>query len=432
MTRLASIAVAALLAIGAPMAPLAPAQTVGATTPEPAPTFTAEQWREDLDQLVRELPEKHLNAFSRRSRDDFEAQAAKLRADLDAMTDTDRALALSRLVASLGDGHTMIDITPYQVASPLFPIGLMPASDGFLIAAAPSSSPEMLGCELVAINDVPMAEVLDRLATLYSWENRATKEARLRQWLAMGEAHRFLGITPSAEEATVSFRALEPGAPIQTAVIAGVPRADMGVHVTPLSRPTPGVAELSRRRDNRAMWFDFVPGEPIMYLRYDRCADDRQMSIRQYTDSVLLRLDAGGVERLIIDLRANGGGNSALLNPFINALAKRPVFKERGSLIVLTGRDTYSSAQLNADALRRNAGAVVIGGPTGQKPNAYGEVRSFTLKNTGLPVYYSTKFFKTDQDDPESMMPDVLIEPTMADLAAGRDVVLEAAVEFKP
>lgn len=426
--RLHTLLVTALALL---LPPLAAAQ-LGANPPAQPTPLTVEQWREDLDQLVRELPEKHLNAFFHTPREQFEADAARLRERFDALSETDRALSMARLVATLGDAHTSLDITRFQISSPLFPLGLYPASDGVLIIAAPSAHPQMAGAEILAINDVPIAEVIDRISTLYAWENQALKKAWLRQWVSMGEAHRFLGVTPTADEAVITFRSLEPDAAPQTASIRAVPRSELGVSIVAMPRPAPSVAAISQRRDPRAMWFDRVPDTDALYLRYDRCADDPKVTIREYADSVLVRLGQGDVKRLIIDLRANGGGNSALLDPFIDALAQRPDFKEPGSLIVLVGRNTFSSGQLNADALRRRAGAVVIGEPTGQKPNAHGEVRTFILANTGLNVYYSTKFFRTDPADPESMMPDVLIEPTMRDIVSGRDSAFEAAIAFTP
>jgi hypothetical protein len=413
------------------LSPLATGQ-LGSNPPSEAAPITAEQWREALDGLVRALPDVHPNAFFRTPREKFEADAARLSEQFDTLSETDRALSMARLVASLGDPHTSLNISRFQAASPLFPLGLYPASDGVLIIAAPSAHPEMAGAEIIAINDLPISDVIDRIATLYAWENQALKKAWLRQWVSMGEAHRFLGITPTADEARITFRTLDPDAETRTVTVRAVPRSDLGVSIVAMPRPAPSVAAISQRRDPRAMWFDLVPDTDSLYLRYERCANDPQVSIREYTDSVRVRLRQGDVKRLIIDLRANGGGDSSLLEPFIAGLANQPEFRERGSIIVLVGRNTFSSAQLNADSLRRRAGAVVIGEPTGQKPNHYGEVRVMGFPHIDLPVLYSTKFFQTDPADPESMMPDVLIEPTMRDIVSGRDSAFEAAIAFTP
>jgi C-terminal processing protease CtpA/Prc len=170
----------------------------------------------------------------------------------------------------------------------------------------------------------------------------------------------------------------------------------------------------------------------MLYVRYDRCNDDKTRSIKQYSEDLIARLDQGGVTRLIFDLRKNGGGNSALLDPLIGQLGRRPEFKVKGSLITLIGPGTFSSAQLNAVKLRDQAHSVLIGGSTGQKPNAYGEIKHFDLPNSRIAVWYSTKRFVTEPGDPPSTMPDILAETTIVDYLSGRDPALEAAMAYHP
>src|SRR4029450_7422938 len=95
---------------------------------------------------------------------------------------------------------------------------------------------------------------------------------------------------------------------------------------------------------------------------------------------------------------------------FIMCLQFRARPHKPGAVIVLIGRGTFSSAQLNAAKLKSDANATLIGEPTGQKPNAYGEVRSFTLPHSQIPVNYSTKHFQTESGDRPSMEPDVRVE----------------------
>lgn len=99
---------------------------------------------------------------------------------------------------------------------------------------------------------------------------------------------------------------------------------------------------------------------------------------------------------------------------------------------MLIGRNTFSSAELNAEELKTKNGAILIGSPTGQKPNAYGEVQAFELPHSKIKIGYSTKYFYRSDEDPESLMPDVLVEQSSEDLFSGRDVVLEAALDYAP
>ncbi len=43
---------------------------------------------------------------------------------------------------------------------------------------------------------------------------------------------------------------------------------------------------------------------------------------------------------------------------------------------------------------------ILVGEPTGGKPNSYGEISSFLLPNSGLVVNYSTKYFEQVSGDP--------------------------------
>ena len=167
-----------------------------------------------------------------------------------------------------------------------------------------------------------------------------------------------------------------------------------------------------------------------VYIRYSRCQDDPVQPFAAFTTDVLSRIDANprAVTRVVIDLRTNGGGNSAVIDPLLDGLRKRR-FTGRARLAVLVGPATFSSAMMNALTLRRNLGAQLIGEPLGEKPNSYGEVRTMTLPNSQVTIQYSTKFFRLERSgDPMTVEPDITVTQTLADFLAGRDAVLERAL----
>jgi C-terminal processing protease CtpA/Prc len=139
-------------------------------------------------------------------------------------------------------------------------------------------------------------------------------------------------------------------------------------------------------------------------------------------------VDTEKVKRIVIDLRHNGGGNSGIFAPFLEELKKRQEFLQKESIYVLIGRRTFSSAILNAIDLKKQTPAIFVGEPTGGKPNHYGEVQSFRLPQSGLPVTYSIKYFQVVDDDPESLVPDLLIEQKISDYLRKGDPVLESVL----
>lgn len=77
--------------------------------------------------------------------------------------------------------------------------------------------------------------------------------------------------------------------------------------------------------------------------------------------------------------------------------------------------------------------AILVGEPTGGKPNGFGEVKQATLPNSNLAIYYPVKSFHPISDaDPESIMPDIPVRLTLEDFLAGHDPVLEAALSHSP
>jgi hypothetical protein len=178
-------------------------------------------------------------------------------------------------------------------------------------------------------------------------------------------------------------------------------------------------------------WYTHLPEEKLVFIRYERCQDDPKKPMLAFTNEVLKFIDENDIDKVVFDVRNNGGGNSMVAQPLILGLQSRDKINKKGHLFVIIGRATFSSAQLNANDFRKRTNAILVGEPTGQKPNAFGEVKSFTLPNSGLVVQYSTKRFHNDDADPPSMMPDVLIEQTSQDFFAGRDVVMERILEWK-
>ena len=74
---------------------------------------------------------------------------------------------------------------------------------------------------------------------------------------------------------------------------------------------------------------------------------------------------------------------------------------------------------------------MLVGKPTGGAINHYGEVKTFTLPESGLYASYSTKLFIQDKNAaPGSIMPDVLVEFTVDDLRSGHDVQTAACLDM--
>lgn len=394
-----------------------------------APALSPGQWQADLDTLAIELPRRHTNAFARTSEPDFTRSVAELRERIPSLDTPAIVLGMARVVASLRDAHTLLETSKYAFTFRRYPLAFTPFKDGVLVTASAPQREELRGLVLKSIDGMPVEQAIDRVATVYPWENTPAKLHKLRDTLANATVLRVTGVTRGEENAVFEFSMPKTGQTIAeniSSLLASEVRLE---HVRLLPK---GPATITFQRRGPSLWWDVLPGTHTLYVRYDRCTNDLDGKVDSYAHAVEERLDQGGITQLIIDLRTNGGGDSSLLDPFIGRLSRRTDLKPRGARIALIGRATFSSAQMNAVALKSRAGALLVGGPTGQRPNAFGEVKSFELPNSGLKVQYSTKYFMTEEGDAESTMPDFEAESTIAEFLDGRDPVVEAALLMAP
>ena len=143
-------------------------------------------------------------------------------------------------------------------------------------------------------------------------------------------------------------------------------------------------------------------------------------------------LETRVVERLVVDLRDNGGGNSFQFSYLVlRDLRRRADLNRRERLFVLINGGTFSSAMNNALQMSRETEVILVGEPTGGSPNAFGEMRRLELPNSRIPVWYSTKAFQLipGRPDATTVEPEIEIQLTSEAHFGGRDPVLEAVLE---
>jgi hypothetical protein len=142
------------------------------------------------------------------------------------------------------------------------------------------------------------------------------------------------------------------------------------------------------------------------------------------------------VRKIIVDLRRNSGGNSEILNPFTKKLPEYIIKHPDTKVYILVGRKTFSSGMFAIyrimDAVPN---AISIGEPTGGALDCYGDIRSFSLPNSKIPVQYSTKYFefskvfKYKNVGTDTFIPDIKITPSIEDYILKNDTTLNYALD---
>lgn len=482
---------AATGACAAPSPARAPVPDVGVdAAPSAAAMVAPAAAREDLRALYETLQAAHYDLHARRSREQYDARYAQLRAALTKPVPRDQLqLQFQGFVAYGNVAHASIapPLDAWEAfrsgGGKAFPL-LLRVDDGRVrvledLGGSPGVSP---GDEVLAVDGREALAWLQPLRAQLSADNErlahALMEPRLPllAWVAYGERAAFeletldaAGVRQALTVPALSRSDLEAAQP------ARPPRFELDASAREARLLDGGVAYL-----RPGPFYDHRPEAPHPW---DTAAFQR------FVDDAFARFIQAGASDLLIDLRDNPGGDNSFSDLMLAWFADRPfrfspgfdirvsqaaidANRERlrvdpapdstsarlaaayagaplgsritfpiaqvapragqrfgGCVHVLVNRHSYSNA-VSVAAIAQDYGfASVLGEETADLASTYGAGETFTLPRTGIPVSFPKARILRPSGDPapRGVIPDVAIQTP---LVAGHDVVLARALEI--
>lgn len=361
------------------------------------------KWIEALDFLYRELPRRHKNLYFNMNKSDFLESIQSLKRDLPRLESNEIKVRIARIIASVGDAHTSINIPVYY----LCPLEFYWFSDGIYSINTAKSDEAMLYKKITHIDGMEIDKVIEKLSTIISHENQSFLKSLLPKYLPAIELLYGLKIARNLNGLTFTFQNKKGNQ--EECFVNSYPFHEY-IEQLQANRINISEEELPLYRKNKVQnyWMKYIEEAKTLYFNYRACKEMVSEPVEDFGKRLLNFIKTNSIEKLVIDMRNNNGGNSTLLDPFIGELEKCDQINQTGKLFVIIGRDTFSSALLNAFSLKNNTNAILVGEPSGGKPNCYGEVQRFTLKESGFTISYSTKYYELiDDDSILSLFPDI-------------------------
>jgi hypothetical protein len=380
-------------------------------------------WITDLDAFARELPERHIDPFVKISAEEFATAVDDLKARVPELKDYEIVVSLMKIVASIGDSHTMLSAENTGLLGRL-PLELEWFDDGLYVMRSGPGYGRVAGKRVLAIGKKTVDEATDIVKAVVPHENEAQLRRRAPGYLIVPEILASLGISDDAESVTWRFDTVG-----DVGIVAG--RARLDSSWTSVRDGLECEEPLYLRNTDKYYWFTYLKDASVIYAQYNACVEMHDRPFEDFTSDLLDAIDSNRPDKLVFDMRRNGGGNSAIADPLIERISRHPEINSKGRLFVVIGARTYSSAILNAIAFGNRTEAVFVGEPTGGKPNHYGEVRLFVLPKSWIVISYSTKYFAHSSEDTDSLYPDVDVGPSFSDFTKCRDPALEAVLDYE-
>jgi tetratricopeptide (TPR) repeat protein len=392
--------------------------------------LTAAEWRADLRFYAAEMPKRHRNLFFTMSKEDFEKAVADLDKRIPNLERHEIVAGLMRITAMVGDGHTRLRAELQFGSQPVFPVRFYRFDDGLFVRAAAPEHKDLVGSKVVKIGNMTAGEALHRAGELTSADNAMGKLAMGPVLLSVPAMTDALGITDGFETLPVTVE--KDGKVVTMEVKPAGNMFDLLRQPENWIDARTGETPLYRKQPENNYWYEYLPEKKTVYVKYNAVQNKPDETIAAFFEKVYDFVEKNPVEKFVIDMRDNGGGNNSLNKPIYLGLI-RSKLNEKGKAFAIIGRGTFSAAQNGVNKLEELTNITFIGEPTAANPNHYGDARPFTLPNSGLVVMASTLWWqdKDPRDDRQWTAPEIAVEPTFADYRAGRDPALEAVFEYE-
>ena len=378
------------------------------------------QWREDLAHLVDRMNEIHPDLYHTVDRSVFEQAHARLDSDIPSLNDDQIFVEFLRLVAlpaTERDGHMALSFfegTGFHIV----PIQLFRFSDGiFVVDAAPTHS-QVLGMKLFGIGEFTLEEVNRLIDPLIPRDNENSLIAFRNLVYITPEILEVLGIIEDAGAPIYQFESV-------SMALAPVPPNQYGLESI-YNLPTPSKPPLYLTRRNENFWLEHLQAEGILYLRLNAVQPTSgSEDLDEFGRRALALIDGGGIERIILDIRQNNGGNNQLIPDILGFLTDNRINQTEG-LFVFTDRHTFSAAGNLVAAIASETSAQFVGVSPGGSGSQYGDAERIDLPKSRLAAFIPSRHWIFGDPGFQPLMHpmDVVIEPMGKEFLDGVDPLL--------
>ena len=385
-------------------------------------------WSGDLDVLLAEIRRLHAVYRSEPMPQGLDAAAKDLREHIPSLSDADVALGLQGLMARLGDGHSVVYPGSERVRMHALTVGLYLFPDGPSIVTAPPALSRLVGRRVVSIGGRPVPELLAALRPYVSRDNDMGLLWLGPKYLGYAESLKLLGCTTDTTSVEMVTEDARGGRESVRVPFTSEPHS---AHVAKLA-PPPGIARapLYLQHVQDPFWFQPLEGGHTLYVQFNQVVNKESETLPAFGIRLRHELRAPGVTDVIVDVRHNNGGNGTLVTELVRSLVTFDATHPGRHLFVITGRGTFSAAQIFISQIERATNAVFVGEPSSSKPDFVGEDTVVRLPYSGLEVSISSRRHFVDGTDVRTWIaPSIPVPPTAADYFAGRDAALDAVRE---
>jgi tetratricopeptide (TPR) repeat protein len=400
-------------------------------------TPTAADWQSDLRFLQQTVHKDYPFLFKKITAAQFDAEVDKLYTAMPAMQEHERLAGLTRIVSLFKYGHTALRWREAKVKYHMAPINFYWFSDGIYVEGADKRYSSIVGAKLVKVEGVPAMQALEALKPLVPSENDQYFKANGLNYLVVPEALHAQHVTKQLKSTiTYTFekdgKSFEESIPGSEAFLLPRKYGFVSGNADWISARDTSSTPYYLKNLDRIYYYEYLPATKTVYVRHSEIQDDPQEAIPAFYKRVFEFIDKNDVERLVLDVRLNGGGNNYKNKPIITGIIETKKINQPGKLFVIIGRRTFSACQNLVNELSNYTNALFVGEPTSENINFYGDNQRVELPKTKTPVFLSFAWWqdKPQWENDSWLAPHLAVPMSFNDYTSNKDPLLETCLAF--
>lgn len=388
-----------------------------------------QMWQFDLAYFASEIERLHVAPFHHLSKDEFTAQIKAIHRKIPKLNDQQITYELMTILGKLGNSHNILVPTYAKKGNfKKLPVTLYQFSDGLFIVDASSEYQQWVGYKVEKFGTTDAQQALQLTKSINARDNEMQTLWLGPHLLTMTTVLKELGIVadPDTIELTLS-QAVGGSVKVN---ISGDAFEFREMPPLPANKGKVVPDYLADR--NLRFWMQELPQSNALYVQFNLVANSQEESLKDFSQRIQTQVSSPDIEHLILDLRHNNGGNGALLPPLLRSLIHFETTHPDGKLFVIFGRKTFSAAQLLLTQISQYTNAIMVGEPSGSRPNHIGESGWFRLPFSGLRGVISSQFHQASKAEDHRIWipPHIPVSLSSDAYFSGEDPSLEAVNEI--
>jgi len=319
---------------GQPATALVPPTSTNVEEPTTPTKFPPDKLKSDLNFLLRTLEDVHPDLYRYRSRPEIYEMKQRIEKSLtEPLTRLDFYRRVAPLVSAFGDGHTSITYPVEELneylgrGGRLFPLETRIVGDSNRLFVAFDYNGEIPpGSEIVGLNGLSTSKLISELANYVSGEKLSYRlglvntNLRALLWFIYGaEDFKLKYVSPSGETLEKQINGLTRDELTRRAIEIQKTRADK--QRPQQEEPKP---EAPSRSKIQFPYYNYISRPDLKTAIIDFRSFQDPKTFEAFLQQAFTDLKERGIGKLIIDIRQNGGGNSALGDALLGYLTDKP------------------------------------------------------------------------------------------------------------